>query len=348
MKTSDQLIIDKITQELEIDCIHLNRGGDGHVFKHRLDILARPSQRDFPEQVRPVIDAIMIPYPDVGYSVFTTNYARKEAQEGNLYFLNNCNRDSIVYKNGGDNSPIILPDMEPTKLYETAKSEFKRNMARMKSFRKGASYFRELGNLPQSAFMLHQTFEQGYRILERFICGRIKICHSIKNHQGYVLKMLDKLGGTFQMESDIDSKLLDLLEDAYSSARYTNSYTITKNELEQLSQKLSLFTKDIKTLFHRELSIFKLNIDNGIFNHKEELDLETPNSHRTTAEHYARRLEFDNSFEMLCKARSLLLLGVTCLQEDVEPPVHVNGFDYNIVEVLQLAIELLPLKETSP
>ncbi|USD24584.1 hypothetical protein [Flagellimonas marinaquae] len=348
MKTSDQLIIDKITQELEIDCIHLNRGRDGHLFKNRLDILARPSQRDFPEQVRPVIDAIMKPYPDVGYSVFATNYARKEAQEGNLYFLNNCNRNSIVYKNGGDNSPIILPDMEPTKLYETARREFKRNMARMKSFRKGASYFRELGNLPQSAFMLHQTFEQGYRILERFICGRTKICHSIKNHQGYVLKMLDKFGGTFQMESDMDSKLLDLLEDAYSSARYTHSYTITKNELEQLSQKLSFFTKDIKTLFHRELSIFKRNIDNGIFNHKEELDLVTPNAHRTKAEPYVRRLEFDNSFEMLCKARSLLLLGVTCLQEDVEPPLHVNGFDYNIVEVLQLAIELLPLKETSP
>lgn len=79
MNTIDQHIIDKITQELEIDCIHLNRGGDGHVFKHRLDILARSSQRDFPEQVRPVIDAIMKPYPDVGYSVFTTNYARKEA-----------------------------------------------------------------------------------------------------------------------------------------------------------------------------------------------------------------------------------------------------------------------------
>ncbi|MEE1964121.1 hypothetical protein V1387_15630 [Allomuricauda taeanensis] len=348
MKTTDQHIIDKITQELEIDCIHLNRGGNGHVFKHRLDILARPSQRDFPEQVRPFIDAIVKPYPDVGYSVFTTNYARKEALEGNLYFLNNCNRDSLVYKNGGNNSPIILPNIEPTKLYETAKREFKRDMARMKSFRKGASYFKELGNLPQSAFMLHQTFEQGYRILERFFCGRIKICHSIKNHQGYVLKMLDKLGGTFQMESDMDSKLLDLLEDAYSSARYTHSYTITKNELEQLSQKLSLFTKDIEALFLRELSIFKRNIDNGLFNHKEELDLETPNAHGTTAEPYVRRLEFDNSFEMLCKARSLLLLGVTCLQEDVEPPLHVNGFDYNIVEVLQLAIELLPLKETSP
>ncbi|NDV45386.1 MULTISPECIES: hypothetical protein [Flagellimonas] len=346
MNTTDQHIIDKITEELEIDCIHQNK--DRHVFKHRLDILARSSQRDFPEQVRPVIDAIMKPYPDVVYSVFTTNYARKEAQEANLYFLNNCNRGSLVYKNCEDNSLIIPPDLEPNKLYETAKREFKRDMARLKSYRKGASYFRELGNLPQSAFMLHQTFEQGYRILERFICGRIKICHSIKNHQSYVLKMLDKLGGTFQMESDMDSKLLDLLEDAYSSARYTHSYTITKNELEQLTQKLSLFTKDIKTLFHRELSIFKRNIDNGIFNHKEELDLETPNAHRTTVEPYVRRLEFDNSFEMLCKARSLLLLGVTCLQEDVEPPLHVNGFDYNIVEVLQLAIELLPLKETSP
>lgn len=196
--------------------------------------------------------------------------------------------------------------------------------------------------------MLHQTFEQGYRILERFICGRVKICHSIKNHQSYVLKTLDKIGGMFQTESDVDSRLLDLLEDAYSSARYTHGYRITKNELEQLSQRLSLFTKDIKALFHRELSIFKNNIDNGIFDYNKEQALEPPNEQRATTEPFVRRLEFDSSFEMLCTAKSLLLLGVTCLQKDVEPPLHVNGFDYNIAEVLQLAIELLPLKETSP
>lgn len=339
-------IITKIIEEIGVDRIYLNRGTNRHAFTYRLNIITKLVQKDFSEQIRPVIDSILERYPDYSYRVFASSYAYYEIAKGNLYFLNNCHERDLVYKTDNDDLLKTYTDGEPTKLYEKIKNNFKRDMSRMKSFKKGVHYFKTQKNLSQSAFMMHQTFEQGYRILEGFICGKVKICHSIKNHQTYVLKSLGKLDGTFQIESDSDSKLLDLLEDAYSSARYTNDYDITMNEIEQLSQKLGLFIKEIKFWFDHELSVFEKNITEDEATNHIELTTEARNHYEPG--YLVRKFEFDNPYEMLCMAKSLMVLSVTCLQDDVEPPIDISGFQYDIQETLQLAIEFLPLKETSP
>lgn len=340
-------VIAKILEEIEAEYIYLNMGTERHAFTFRLNIITKVGQSDISEQVIPLISSIFRQFPDYCYRVFTFSYACSQAQQGNLYFLNHCHEKDLVYKADSNNHIKICTKGELTRLYETIKKDFKRDMSRVKSFKRGFHFYRQQKRLPQSAFMAHQTFEQGYRVLQRFICGKVKICHSIKNHQTYVLKSLDKLEGAFEIESDWDSKLLDLLDDAYSSARYTNNYDIGKQDIEQLAQKLGQFVKEIKFWFNYELSIFEKNIEEETLDRHPEQCFKSAIG-RKAPEYLFRKLEFDSSFEMLCLARSLMVACATCLQDDVEPPIHVNGFEYSINEVLQLAIELLPLRETSP
>lgn len=344
VKSSKELegLVVKIIENIDVERIYLSKGTPEHSFTYRLNIIATLSRHDILEAIRPVIDTIFFNHKNFSYRIFSLSYANDELKQGNLYFLNHCHDKNIVYRVDQCQSIWNYPCDNLIKRAEKIKQDFNRDMSRMKSFKKGIHYYKTQDNQPQAAFMMHQTFEQGYRILERFVCGKIKICHSIKNHQSYVLKSLNKLEGRFQTELGSDNELLDLLEDAYSSARYTNSYNITKKDIEQLAQKLGLFIKEIKFWFSRELSVFKSNI-----NHIEEKNLET-SKHPNESEYFVRKFEFENSFEMLCMARSLMAVCATCLQDDVEPPMQINGFEYNINEVLQLAIELLPLRETSP
>ena len=336
-------IIAKVVEEIGVERIYLNRGTDRHTFTYRLTIITRLEQKDFSEQIRPVINSILKQYPDYTYRVFASSYAFSELSQGNLYFLNNCHKNDLVYETGNDNLPGNYLDSETKALYEKIKQNFKRDMSRLKSFKKGVHFFRTQKNLPQSAFMMHQAFEQGYRIIERFICGSTKICHSIKNHQAYVLKSLGKLEGIFHIESDTDSKLLDLLEDAYSSARYSNSYDISNQEIEQLSQKLRLFINEIQSWFEHELSIFKKNmIDDVAKHHSERI---TDRSNQYEGGNVLRRTEFASSLEMLYRARSMISLCLTCLQKDVDPP----GVDVNYIQTtLKSVLELLTFEETNP
>ncbi|GGK20647.1 hypothetical protein GCM10007962_13440 [Yeosuana aromativorans] len=340
-------VIAKIVEAIDVEGIYLNKGTSRNLFRYRINIIMGRSLKVDVEHIMPVINSVFLDYEDFGYRVFTFSHAQSELLHGNLYFLNNCHKKYLVYKTTQNISIWNYPKEEPPKLFEKIKQDFKRDMSRMKSFKKGIQFFRAQRSLSQSAFMMHQTFEQGYRILERFICGKTKICHSIKNHQTYVLNSLNELQGMFLPESDAETGLLDLLEDAYSSARYSHSYKITDRELDQLSQKLGSFIKEIKSLFNEELSVFMETIVHDNVNPSSEHPLEEPtNNHES--DYLVRKLEFDNPFEMLCMAKSLMVLSVTCLQDDVAPPIQMNGFHCDIMEVLHLAIELLPLKETSP
>tara|TARA_R110002050_G_scaffold171113_2_gene303106 strand:- start:10246 stop:11313 length:1068 start_codon:yes stop_codon:yes gene_type:complete len=335
-------IITKIVEVIEVERIYLSKGASHHSFIYRVNIILKLSQKDNIGDIRPVVNLIFKQHPDFCYCVFAFNYVCNQIEQGNLYFLNNCHERDLVYKTTNDNSIWNYPIGEPTKLIEKIKQDFKRDMSRMKSFKKGVHYFKTEKNLSQSAFMMHQTFEQSYRILERFICGKIKICHSIKNHQTYVLKSLNELESMFLVESDAEIRLLDLLEEAYSSARYTHNYKITEKQLDQLSQKLGLFIKEIKWLFNEELIVFE---ETKI---KDKSEQTTEKSIKDSElDYHVREFRFYDSFEMLCKARSMMLLSVTCLQTDVQPPMNVNCFHEEIREVLEFAIELLPLKEIS-
>ena len=195
--------------------------------------------------------------------------------------------------------------------------------------------------------MMHQTFEQGYRVLERFICGRVKICHSIKNHQNYILKSRYRVEGLFKVESETDTHLLNLLEDAYASTRYTHSYKITDKELEQLSQKLRAFIKAIEGIFNEALTTYK-EIMLQEKQNKNTYQIKDKTEDVIKSDYLVRQLKFNNAYEMLCMAKTLMVLSVTCLQDDITPPITIYGFQYEINEVLQLAIKLLPLEETSP
>mgnify|MGYP003636822669 CR=1 FL=1 len=340
-------IIAKIVKVIEVERIYLNKGASHQSFIYRLHIITKVSQKDNVEDIRPVLESIFLNTENLSYQVFPFSYADLELQRGNLYFLNNCHKNNLVYNTPQDTSIWNYPNQDSNKLIEKIKQDFKRDMSRVKSFKKGIYYFRTQNHLSQSAFMMHQAFEQGYRILEKFICGRVKICHSTKNHQNYVLKSLHKQESMFSVESDAETRLLDVLEDAYSSARYSNNYTITEKELDQLSQKLGLFIKDIHCLFKKELSAFKGIKIHDAMDSYSELTIEASSNTNKTG-YLVRQLEFENAYEMLCMAKSLMVLSVTCLQDDITPPISIYGFQYEINEVLQLAIKLLPLEETSP
>ncbi|SDF59128.1 hypothetical protein [Cellulophaga baltica] len=341
-----QQIIIQLIKVIAVERMYLNKGDADHSFAWRLNIILKLSRQHTIEAIRPVIQEVFSKYDDFVYRIFSFSHVQQELQQANLYFLNNCHDKDLVYKTNVDHLIWGYP-IKISQRIETINQNFKRELSRMNSFKKGIHYFKTEKNFAQSAFMMHQTFEQGYRILEQFLCGTVKICHSIKNHQSYVLKTLKEQESMFLVESAIEIRLLDVLEDAYCSARYAQDYKITEKELDQLSQKLGVFIKEIKELFHKEKEIFKS------ISLKEELNFYSEKSIDASKiekekEYNVRSLEFHNSFEMLCRARSMMLLCVTCLQSDVQPPMRVNGFHEDIREVLELAIELLPLREISP
>jgi len=85
--------------------------------------------------------------------------------------------------------------------------------------------------------MLHQVFELCYRFAELALIGKEKISHSLRNHHKFLLPYIPELKTLFNEEDEKEMSILFILDEAYLTVRYENSYQISKEELSLLIQK---------------------------------------------------------------------------------------------------------------
>ena len=250
-------IVLKIIEVMDVERIYLNEGTEENPFKYSMTIITSLMPKTLIAQIQPIITAIFEGYTNYKYAFFSLQYANQELYRGNLYFHNQCLDRYLVYKDTGSSTPWVLRTLDFEKVYEKAKTRFKRDISKIKSFKKGIKFYLNRKDYPQAVFMVHQTYELTYRILESFIAGNVKICHSISNHQTYIEGYITPLKGTYSEHSETDKTLLKLLDDAYASSRYTHHYTITEQDLQTLNLRVSLFIKEVIRLFNQELLKFQ-------------------------------------------------------------------------------------------
>ncbi len=365
-------IVLKIIEVVHIERIYLSQSTEENPFKYQMIIITNLMPREIATQIQPVFTTIFEDYPDYKYSFFSLQYVNQELHHGNLYFHNHCLDKYLVYKDTSSNAPWVLKTLDLEKVYEKAKTRFKRDISKVKSFKKGIKFYQNRKDYPQAAFMVHQTYELTYRMLESFITGSIKICHSIGNHQCYVEGYINSLRGTFSKNLETDKTLLKLLDDAYASSRYTHHYTITEQELQTLNLRVSLFIKEVIRLFNQELLKFQNEVyynatnitetncpikkpkKNSNKNHKklkkikelskENFKLLTPIGGKSEAYYlnYARVYDYMELFNTL---KSMLNVSILALEEQQDLTLHIKNKESDVKTVLEFAKNLIPFEE---
>lgn len=250
-------IVLNIRSLLDVERIYCIQNDALAGFLYRFIIVIGNTSKDIGNQIQPIVFKLQQEHRGYCFKIYSLTYINTQLKELNVYFLNNCLNENLVFQNLETNLAWAYPIEDRIILSEKIKKSFKRDIERLNSFKKGVAFFRKRENLAQSAFMLHQCFEQGYRILERIVCGKVKVCHSIKNHQAYVLRYLPSFDGMFHIDNEQETTLLDKLDAAYSESRYTHNYQINKQEIEKLAKRLNKFIGEVKRSFNKELCRFK-------------------------------------------------------------------------------------------
>ncbi len=365
-------VVLKIFEVLDVERIYLSQSTEENPFRYRMTIITNLMPREISTQIQPVFTNIFEDYPDYKYSFFSLQYVNQELHQGNLYFHNHCQDKYLVYKDTSSNAPWVLKTLNLEKVYQKAKTRFKRDLSKIKSFKKGVKFYINRKDYPQAAFMVHQTYELTYRMLESFITGCVKICHSISNHQCYVEGYITPLRGTFSKNLETDKTLLKLLDDAYASSRYTHHYTITEQELQTLNLRLSLFIKEVIRLFNQELLKFQNEVyynatnitetncpikkpkKNSNKNHKklkkikelskENFKLLTPIGGKSEA-YYLNYVRVYDYMELFSTLKSMLNVSILALEDQKDLTLHIKNKESDVKTVLEFAKNLIPIEE---
>jgi hypothetical protein len=200
-------------------------------------------------EARPLAGMVMADYPEYRFRIFYIQEIRQALKDGSMVFYTICRAENLIYQSERYKTVLITTALTAKAVLRRTKRNFRKELKKVAGFRDGFQFYLKHENYPFAALMLHQVIELSYRIAELMVTGREKITHSIRNHQKLMQQYVPELGAIFNEDDEDELKLLSLLDEAYQSVRYENTYTIDRDQLLALLIKADLLDRWITELY---------------------------------------------------------------------------------------------------
>lgn len=173
---------------------------------------------------------------------------------GRLFITTFCTPAHCIYRNKG---AAILPFWQRLQtIRETAIFHFGTGLHKAKAFFQGACFYWAAANTTLAAFMLHQACELCLRAVVMAFTGEQVKTHTLSEQMQHVKKYIPELATFFRSQTEKEKRRFNLLEKAYSHARYTATYEITPADLQGLLQQVRTLHETTEQLMQQTLQSY--------------------------------------------------------------------------------------------
>ncbi|MBL0882276.1 MAG: HEPN domain-containing protein [Chitinophagaceae bacterium] len=165
----------------------------------------------------------------------------------------------ILYDSGNQQlqfSHTAIPNDEQ----HIIEKHWREGMIKAKEFLAGSELYKIRKQYAMATFMLHQSAEQSLHTILKMGTGYHANTHNIDRLLRYAGLVSDQLTNIFPQKTEADKQLFQLLQKAYSDARYKSDYTISYDQLLCLTEKVRCM--------HEVLSSYKrVKLNSHTINH---------------------------------------------------------------------------------
>lgn len=166
-------------------------------------------------------------------------FVNEALREGN-YFFGDIKREGVVLFNTSRYQLDDKREMVPAELQAKAQADFDQWFEGANSFYKHFTYAFNDKDYKIAAFQLHQATERYYGAIQLVFTGYKPKTHDIEI-LGWLAKAINiEFGRVFPGATYEERIRFTLLKRAYVDARYKAEYKITKEDLEYLSERVTL------------------------------------------------------------------------------------------------------------
>jgi hypothetical protein len=154
-----QEIITRLVAELEILLIFISEALYSDQKASTWILISKKKHAKLTEQQLRSIKSIFQEYDISHYLIFSSDYLYEQIAEENLFFIQYCLPQNIVYQN--PDFDVIELNIQPSDIntFECIETNINKELNKATSFLDGANFYIEQNNLEQTSFMVHQYME---------------------------------------------------------------------------------------------------------------------------------------------------------------------------------------------
>lgn len=206
-----------------------------------LVLLAKNNQANndsLTQSITDTLDNLNLPTP-VHPIFHGVEFVNHELREGN-YFFGDIKKEGIVLFSTSRYQLAEKRDMSPAEVAKKAQEDFDQWFVSANRFFETFEFNFSKEYWKEAAFQLHQATERYYGAIQLVFTGYKPKTHDIEI-LGKLAKACDiEFGKVFPRATVQERQRFALLKKAYVDARYKAEYTITKQDLEYLSERVQL------------------------------------------------------------------------------------------------------------
>ena len=159
------------------------------------------------------------------------------------YFFSDIKKEGILLYDNGECQLSEAKDLPWEERREIAEKDYKRWFKRGSGFLSTTHFTLHRDELNHSAFELHQATESFYNAILLVFSGYKPKLHDIRKLGSIVGNYNDELWSIFPHAEHDQRESFKLLEQAYIDARYSDDYTISKEQLLYLIEEVEKLQK---------------------------------------------------------------------------------------------------------
>ncbi|PBQ31797.1 hypothetical protein CNR22_08455 [Sphingobacteriaceae bacterium] len=224
----DKYVEKGITYEYKSDydlLIMMSKNGHANSDTLTSSITGRIEELNLPTPVNPIFHGV--------------EFVNHELREGN-YFFDEIKRDGVLLFTTNRYQLEEKREFSAEEAQSKANEYFNGWFESANNFFKGYNFYLSEGNNKEAAFSLHQATERFYGSVQLVFTGYKPKTHDIEI-LGKLAKAVDmEFGKVFPRATVQERQRFSLLKKAYVEARYNMDYTISKADLEYLSERVQL------------------------------------------------------------------------------------------------------------
>lgn len=188
------------------------------------------------------------------FSLHHANQVKTAITEGPVFYSLVCNPANLLYWSNKNDWPEMDKEKRST-ARQAAWLQFQQGFAKAAAFLKHAQQNSTQNDDLLTAFFLQQATELCCRAILTSITGIDKKTHTITSLKKCCRRCTTVVDEIFPLLTEQDKRLLQLLDDAYLSSRYSNNYTIAKTDISLLLEKVTQLHKAAYTAVQNLLDL---------------------------------------------------------------------------------------------
>ncbi|TAN01567.1 MAG: HEPN domain-containing protein [Chitinophagaceae bacterium] len=216
-------------------------------------VITKSGEKKSDYEVQEIVEHRMGLNVQVSAITHDIDYINGKLSEGQ-YFFSDIQKEGILLYDSGNVPLAKRRELSINEKQSMMQNDFNNWYTTAKSFLKGVYFYLKEGDLKIATFMLHQSAERTYNTVILVFRGYKPKTHNLEKLHRYAKHFSVELAQVFPQNSEIEKHLFNLLKKGYVEARYDKNFTISREEVQSLIEKVSKLQLITETICNRKIN----------------------------------------------------------------------------------------------